>query len=361
MAKFNAHTILDLISNLISNLITPNAGAAGTHPIDPALRGPPLEYQKSSKLVQLPEDILLTIAHRLTLADRACLLRTCRYFRELLEAVQYRHLDLSNPPLYYRTDRLHRTLSERPDLIPYIITYRGPITAGTLLEPIKQKPQRIRSLLGRRTAPQPQLYTVAVSGAESFQRAISIFPNAVNIRELGFVDGTDWASNPNWEPITSAIPNLSLTHFSLLIASESAEVVPQLQAQPELEHLELSWVPARLGDLKETDIPKLRFLRATLQDAATIVPGRPVEEFHHVLRPEELGLDEHLVQKLSLSRGPITTLVTRLHHPSDRDSVRNVLQVFACHLPELQNLTLIVMGEVSGQIMRFRHFGLSAP
>ncbi|KAG8916712.1 hypothetical protein FRC01_002903 [Tulasnella sp. 417] len=351
MAKFIAHTILDLISNLI----TPNAGAAGTHPIDKALRGPPLEYQKSSKLVQLPEDVLLTIADHLTFADRASLLQTCRYFRSLLEVVQYRHLDISDPSLGYPTDLLHQTLSERPDLLPYIITYRGPLTAGTVYKPTTQKTQRIGSLLGRGTAPPLSLYTIAVTESESFQRARFIFSKAVNIRDLGFTDGTDWASNPRWEPVTSAIQKLSLTHFSLLITSESVEVVPQLQAQPKLEHLELSWVPARLGDLRETDIPKLKSLRATLQDAATIVPGRPVEEFHHVLRPEELGLDEQFVRKLSLSSGPITTLITRLHQPSDHDSVRSLLQVFARLLPELQHLTLTVIGEISGQIVSDSH------
>ncbi|KAG8913637.1 hypothetical protein FRC01_004448 [Tulasnella sp. 417] len=136
------------------------------------------------------------------------------------------------------------------------------------------------------------------------------------------------------------------------MTSKSARAVPQLRAQPELEHLELSFVPARLRDLRETDIPKLKSLKATLEDAAAIVPGRPVEEFHHISTPGELDLDEYFVRKLSLSSGPITTLVTRLHQPSDHDSVRGLLQVFACHLPELRHLTLTVLGKVSGQIKK---------
>ncbi|KIO29337.1 hypothetical protein M407DRAFT_21558 [Tulasnella calospora MUT 4182] len=179
---------------------------------------------------------------------------------------------------------------------------------------------------------------------------MSIFLKAVNIRELEFTDGVDWTSNPIWEPVKTAISNMSLTRLSLRIISESAEVVPQLQAQPGLEHLEL-WTAARLWDLKETDIPRLRSLSATLQDAATIVPGRPVEELHLALGLREHRLDEQLVQKLSLSSGPITKLVTRLRCPQGQDVVRHTLQVLAHHLPQLRHLTLDVGGVLSGRVL----------
>ncbi|KIO25291.1 hypothetical protein M407DRAFT_25408 [Tulasnella calospora MUT 4182] len=355
MAKSKAHTFFALVSRALR----PKAKAAETRHTDTTLRRPPLQYQKSSKIVQLPEEVLLIIADHLRLADRGRLLRTCRYFHSLLEVIQYRHLDVSEEWLLFRTDRLYRTLSERPDLIPCLISYRGPLTPIIFSLPPKKKSEKIKSLL-RKSTTAPLSNSNVVIETEPFRRAMSIFPKAVNLRELEFTDCTDWTSDPSWEPVRTAISKMSLTRLSLRISSESSEVVPQLQAQPGLERLELSWVPARLRGLKETDIPKLKSLSATLQNAATIVPGRPVEELHLTLGPREHALDEQLVQKLSLSNVPITKLVTSLRCSWADDEVRSKLQVLARHLPQLRHLTLTVAGFVSGQIMRYQHFDFFA-
>ncbi|KAG8913113.1 hypothetical protein FRC00_003024, partial [Tulasnella sp. 408] len=64
------------------------------------------------------------------LADRARLLQTCRYLRSLLEGAQYRHLHLVKSWKLERACRLLDTLCQRPDLIPCIISYRGPLIPG---------------------------------------------------------------------------------------------------------------------------------------------------------------------------------------------------------------------------------------
>ncbi|KAG8944355.1 hypothetical protein FRC04_002014 [Tulasnella sp. 424] len=345
MARLKTHTLL----SLISRIIRPKVGAPRTPGMDPTGRAPPLEHQKASKIVQIPDDILFIIADHLSLTDRAHLLQTCRYFHSLLEVTQYRHI-VVNPWVYYRSDRLNRTLSERPDLVRCIVSYRGPLTPTRLPRPIKKR-NRIQ-LWQRKNTPPPHLWDDnSVIEAELNQRTIYIFTNAVNLRELEITDYCDWMSNPTWEPVITSVSRMPLTRLALPAISETAEIVPLLRALPGLESLELGFAQVRLEDLKESDIPKLKWLKATLQDAATIIPGRPVEEFYHVLGMGELGLDEQLVRKLSLSSSPITKFSTRLYNPWAYDLVRSALQAFARYLPEVQHLTINVGGDIPGQIL----------
>ncbi|KAG9042176.1 hypothetical protein FS837_011185 [Tulasnella sp. UAMH 9824] len=347
MAKLKAHTLLALVSNLVR----PTAKATEARHTATALRGSPLACQKSSKFIQLPDDVLHIIARHLRLGDRAHLLRTCRYLQSLVEAIQYRHLDMTTSWLYYRTVSLHQTLWERPDLIPYIITYRGPLTSYTVPKPTKLTArERLKRRLQRKQPPPSLPESIPFTERDSFRRAVCIFTKAVNIQELEFTNCTDWVSNPIWEPVRATTLKMSLTRVSLPITTELVDFVSLLRAQPELEHLELSWIATGFGNLKETDIPKLKSLRATLRDAAAIVPGRPIEEFRHVLEIGERTFDEQLVRKLSLSSASITRLTTRLCNSRDSDFVRGALQMFVRHLPEIEHLTLAMGGVVSGQI-----------
>ncbi|KAG9042177.1 hypothetical protein FS837_011186 [Tulasnella sp. UAMH 9824] len=342
MAMFKARTLLAQFSNLIPSRAT---AAEARHSTRPRL----LVYQKSSKLVQLPEEMLLTIVDDLSSTDRAHLVQTCRYFRCLFEGILYHHLD-TNEWRYGRTYRLHRTLSERLDLISFMTSYRGPLMVYSPPKPTELGAfERLKLRLQKKHVPSIRWANTPVTETETFRWAISIFTRAVNIQELEFTNCSDWASDPIWEPVKATISKMSLTRFSLPIVTESADVVSLLRGQPELEHLELSArVTGRFEDLQETDIPKLKSLKATLRNAAAIVPGRPVEEFRHMLEAGEGAPDEQLLRKLSLSTVPITKVTTG---PWRYDSVQSSLQVLAHHLPEIQHLTLTVDGFISGQLL----------
>ncbi|KAG8922167.1 hypothetical protein FRC00_007757, partial [Tulasnella sp. 408] len=196
--------------------------------------------------------------------------------------------------LYYRTHLLHRTLSDRPDLISLIVSYRGALMIPNEPGPLKPKAtERLKSRLLRKQMPSPSWGKIPVTETGPDRRSVSIFVKAVNVRELEFMD---WGSEPFDEPLRAILPKMSLISFSLPYLADSVKLCPLLRAQPELEHLGLSGVSGRFRDLKETDIPRLNSLKATLKDAAVIVPGRPVEKFYHLLEDSEgeQTLDERL-------------------------------------------------------------------
>ncbi|KAG8914205.1 hypothetical protein FRC01_004176 [Tulasnella sp. 417] len=326
---------------LVSDLVCPKS----------KVRDPPRADQRFSKLVQLPEDILFMVANDLDMMGRARLRRTCRYLHSLLERIQYRHLDMTDPWLYYHTDLLHRTLSQRPDLISYMISYRGYlISPGTRRTELKTS-QKFTLLLQRKHKP-PSTTPGGIPLAEDDPFGIAIFTlsKAVNLREL---ESVDWVPNAERleELVRVILPNMSLTRFSLPKNGKSMELVPLLRGQPELEHLGLPCSAGSFGDLKETDMPKLKSLKATLKDAAVIVPSRPVAEFYHLFEVGEQTLDEQLVQTLSLSSSSIRKLTTRLHNPRLPESTRIELQVLARHLPTIEDLTITVNGLISEQIV----------
>lgn len=296
----------------------------------------PFPEQKPPNPVQLPLELVLIISESLSLRDRARLLQTCRSFRSVLEGGQYRHLRLATSWRLGGEDPLHRTLSERPDLIPYIISYRGPLVPRV---PAK----RFTVNAGKTLGDLPE--------SDPFRRAVFIFTQAVNLRVLEFTDDcTRWRFLLGWKLLNPAITKLTLTQLSLPPTLNSEDIISLLHSQPALERLTLEAALEGFNDLQETDIPNLRSLTATLQDAATIVPGRPVEEFFRVWQPEEPGFDEGLVRKLSLSSVPITKLEASLGGRRARSaSIRSTIQVISRHLPEIQDLTLFVSGLVSAQ------------
>ncbi|KAG8913114.1 hypothetical protein FRC00_003025 [Tulasnella sp. 408] len=338
-AKLKAQTLLSLVSNLVRRKA------------DPTFKDSPSAYQKLSKFIQLPKDVLLIIANGMSLTDRARLLQTCRYLRSLLEGAQYRRLHLVKSWKPERAHCLLDTLWERPDLIPCIISYRGVLipydeckhclASTTAIERLKSR------LAGRPIAPPPP-GNVPFNRTKAIRRAKFIFTRAVNIREIEFTTAGDWPTAPTWQPLRAALSNIPLTHLALPRISATAAVVSLLRAQPRLEHLELSWSATGLEDLNETDIPNLKSLKATLRDAAIIVPGRPIKEYCQIRGGHPF--DEQLVRKLSLSSAKITKLTTHFTNQGDPTSVRVHLQILARHLPEIENLTITVQGTVSGSV-----------
>ncbi|KAG8944352.1 hypothetical protein FRC04_002011 [Tulasnella sp. 424] len=317
--------------------------------IDVANRGTPLELQKCSKFAQLPEDILLLFWHHLDKTAKARVVRTCRYLRHLVEPSLYVHLSPFYSWDYNRAKRLHRTLAERPDLIQYIRSYKGPIVPPPI-QPFRQSPPK-RTLLNilriRKAVESVTPPTLPIPETEAFKTAVFIFTKANGIVDLDFLDSYDWVSDPIFEPIKTAVSKMALKRLFLWHCVEPTQV---LRGQPELEHLEIGWNIHSVEGLDKADIPKLKSLRAALKDASYIVPGRPVEQFELDCRFESNYFDTTLFKSLALSTGPIIKLSICLHRPLDNPNAPGALRIVSQNLPHLEELTITVLGPISGQV-----------
>ncbi|KAG8969928.1 hypothetical protein FRC05_000779 [Tulasnella sp. 425] len=293
----------------------------------------PYEYPppsgRPSMFTQLPVELILIIAEYIDMLQQCSLMRTCRYFHQVLEPSLYRHLDLLDPDLHSRSRGLHDSLLKRPDLIDQIVTYYGPIF------PLKPKPEH--------------------NGIPIFEdprgELMSIFQKAVNIRDLYFTGYMNWIEDYDWVHIQAAVEQMVLERLVIQIGGRSVDVIPLLRTQPELTRLELLWGANGWERLKTTDIPKLKSLTATLDAAALIVPGRPVEEIDLLPSQGTRRVDESLLQCLSRSSRLILKFGMKLYSPYDEDSVQDVLQAVARELPFIEELTISVGGKISSRML----------
>ncbi|KAG8899843.1 hypothetical protein FRC01_010351 [Tulasnella sp. 417] len=303
------------------------------------------DAQRDSKFVNLPEDVHLAIIAFFDEGSIPSLIRTCKYLRHTLEPILYRHLILVGGERYLRSGLLHGTLSARPDLIPYIYTYHGPIIPphyvnGSSRQAAIERAKNLRTR-GR------NLYDSARAA-----RVVGIFLQAVNIRDLYFTDGHRWIDDPGrWDRLQDAVSNMSLDKLVLEIEGLPSYVAPVLRAQPNLTDLTIKHGSIRLGGLVESDIPKLVSLKSTLGHAALIVPGRPVENLHLICVTSEQSLDEYWVKQLALSTGPIRKFTMTLHSPSNDDLVRDTLRTIRSYLSSMEHLTLKVRGRISAAVL----------
>ncbi|KAG8968047.1 hypothetical protein FRC05_001680 [Tulasnella sp. 425] len=321
--------------------------------IDLANRETLLECQKGSKFAQLPEDILMLFSLQLDKTAKARVVQTCRYLRHLLEPTLYVHL---GPFSSWKPDQgkpLHRTLAERPDLIQYIRSYKGPVIPPSVRSYTQPPPKRtlqnmfrVRKTMESINPPDPP-----IPETEGFRIAVFIFTRATQIVDLSLVDNMDWNSDPIFEPIKTAVSEMSLNRLYLWGCAKPIQV---LQTQPELEHLELGWNVGSVEGLDKVDIPKLKSLTSMLEDASYIVPGRPVEQ---LILSTKGRLDTDLFSCLALSTGPILKLSMWAY---DHWSIRNglwfaqngqrPLQIASQNLPNLEQLTIDVNGRIPIQL-----------
>lgn len=261
----------------------------------------------------------------------------------MLEPALYRNLDLAAPFVCYRSDRAHRTLMERQDLLPYIRSYRGPLFTTTI-----HTRSRISRFI-RWSRGKPSDEHIPWTETQNFKAAIIIFTKATNIRDLHFTDLVDWASDPDCEPVKMAVFKMKLTRLVLRVGEEWTNAIQVLQAQPELKHLALRWGTTELDKLEPTDVPKLRSLSATLRVAAAIVPGRPVQKLDLLDAVGDLILAQEPFSKLSQSLGPVSTFAISMLNEQDIENLLPILQMIAHHLPHIEDMTILVGGVVSAQ------------
>ncbi|KAG9019047.1 hypothetical protein FRB90_007003 [Tulasnella sp. 427] len=307
-----------------------------------------LELQVKSKLAQVPQDIFFLMAALLHLFDLSSLVRACKYFSLLFEPDLYRHITSCYDSVYYRNECLFRTLVERPNLIPYIKYYRGPLLPNVTRIVSIHTGRSLRSKLLQREQGSNLPNVGPVEDHPTFKRAIVIFPKATNIEELYFTDLSTWMTDPLFEPIVVAVSKMPLRKLALW---RSDQLLRVLRDQPNLEELDLRAGNNGLEDLQNTGVPNLKRVTASLTDASFLVPGRPVERLTIVSGFEPQVFDERLFNKLSLSARPIIDLKLDLDDPNNDNAVENGIRMIAQSLPNLKSLTLSVGGTISAQVI----------
>ncbi|KAG9048609.1 hypothetical protein FS837_012384 [Tulasnella sp. UAMH 9824] len=300
-----------------------------------------------SKLVQIPEDVHFLIVDHLDRPSKFRLTRTCHYFRHLLEPILYRHIKLGFTDCNHRLARLHRTLVERPSLIPHIRSYYGHVVS---ILPLMKSSFFERRIRRKKNKP--------ITREEALEKAVYVFTQATNVVELEISSPWDWTSESNTalEPIRRAVSKMSLKR--LIFWQGAVEVDRILRNQPELEKLEVGWDTSGLHLLDTTDLPKLKSLTAPLREAVLLVPGRPIEKLH--VRQTFIDPDyfnDLWFRKLSLSTGHITEFFIHLFCMSGDEPyyvderLRVALQVISRNLTQLERLTIDVSGSVAGQVI----------
>lgn len=328
----------------------------------PTAKTSPLERQKASTLAFLPDDILLLIIDFLDERSKARMVQTSHYFQNLVEPVLYRYIVLDcsterRDPL--KSHLLQDTLAGRQDLLPCVITYHGPLVPDVmaLRRIAKSEAMRKQARWSKFRTTQSTPWK-ALSYEERFEIAKTIFSGAINMRELHFTDFVDWFSRQLWDPFNAIKSNMNLKKLVLHIGGDSPYLVPILRAQPGLKELELlrgrgSQVPG----LQHTDLPELQSLKATLSEAAAIVPGRPVRKLELIIYSsrgeihQQNIFNEDLLRQLTLSSCDIADLTVRFHRALDGNFVGENLRLVAGYLPRIERLCLSVRGGVSDNLL----------
>ncbi|KAG8898248.1 hypothetical protein FRC00_003066, partial [Tulasnella sp. 408] len=242
--------------------------------------------KESPRIASLPYEILLAIFESLDERSVACMLRICRFFRNLVEPILYRHIRVYHGPEYealrpnpVKPHLLHRTLVARPDLLPAILSYHGPLVPNHRVSFDAYAPKRRKELWRKiKTTTRQQVMNNLVFD-EYLEKARTIFSGTINIQELHFT-GEITPYIAQMLSVLDAPKSKKMDIKKLVLNVEwcSPELVSILRTQPGLKHLELPRLRGGEIQLHETDLPELESLKAELQHAARIVPGRPIKK-----------------------------------------------------------------------------------
>ncbi|KIO18913.1 hypothetical protein M407DRAFT_31421 [Tulasnella calospora MUT 4182] len=294
--------------------------------------------------LQLPPKVIILITDRMDLAEKARLLVTCQYLRQLLEPVLYQHL---KPNAFWKARlrlRLFRTLEERKHLLLYIHSFHGLLVPTLASEPY----QSIEQV-------QPTRSGVNKSIEDQWlERAAPLFAQATNIRDLEFTDYIQWEAKGRFEFFKSIVSNMKLRRLVFLSCSDRClDFTPVLRGQPELTELVLHCSTSQFEGLEETAVPKLNFFHGTMSQAAAIVPGRPVERLD-LSCPSQLHcqcFDEDIYRKLLQSSKAIHALGIRSHSYFDEPTLRGAVRLGVRYLPRIVDLKIVTEGSLSAQLL----------
>ncbi|KAG8900912.1 hypothetical protein FRC01_010002, partial [Tulasnella sp. 417] len=265
------------------------------------------------KIAFVPHEVLLPIIESLDEQSVVSIIQTCRFFRNLAEPFLYRHIRV------YRNDErvgggplkahlLHRTLVGRPDLLPFILSYHGPLVPNVNIFRVfpNYGPKKEKELWRKikTTTRHSVMNNSDLVFDEYLEKAKIIFRGTTNMQDLHVTDWTlEFARQILCAVDDSGSKILDIKRLALQAGHHSPVLNSVLQTQPGLKHLELHHMQTEFW-LDDTDLPELESLRAGLSHAAQIVPGRPVKKLELLDNwPRDRG---ELWQKLTLSTCRIT-------------------------------------------------------
>lgn len=318
-------------------------------------RPEPSPQSPSPQNPSLPYDILLLIAELLDEQRLGRLIQTCRQLQILVEPILYRHIRVlrnrgwpAQNPL--KSHFLHRTLVGRPDLLPVIRSYHGPLipTANDAESITSSGPSKGVALWPFWHKTGTATRKPGLNDLDFVKRAKIIFSGATNIRELHFTDtiakDTTQVFSALGAPRGSKTTNIQ--SLVLRIGIDSPQLTPILRMQPRLRHLELqleSYVPVRLDG---TVLPELESLKAELRHAAEIVPGRPVKKLE--LLNDWTSYKDSL-QRLALSTCGITEFITHITFLGTDYTIPDILIAPARYLQGIERLCFRLRGRAFGR------------
>ncbi|KAG8989975.1 hypothetical protein FRB90_001994, partial [Tulasnella sp. 427] len=305
--------------------------------------------QGPSGFALLPPELHIKIVEALDAKSQAYIIRTCRYFRNLAEPILYRHIYIDPSgdvnTFLIKTLLLHITLSRRKDILPYVRTYHGPldtkhVTLQHLAATVRRVPRRL-VILQRGDPNEP-----AFSIEEHRNMVNTIFSGAVNLRDVHFSDQSYW-----WPPELWGSFN-AFKYWNKLEALElnvwETSLIPIIRALPGLTRLAISGTAnqqRRWDGLQSTDIPRLKSLKATISDAAVLVPGRPIRELE--LTTVCTPYSESLLQHLALSTCDIVDFRMAVGRFWNEDRLQSTLRAVNRHVPRVMSLSLLLEDNVT--------------
>ncbi|KAG8949359.1 hypothetical protein FRC04_008594 [Tulasnella sp. 424] len=313
--------------------------------------------QKTRNFTLLPYDIILIVVEFLDEWSAARLVQTCRHFRDLIEPVLYRHIQVfrsheeeTSDPL--KCHLLHRTLVNRPDLIPFVLSYHGPFKPEILVlervardeQPTKRKSRWFKAKAETQHPPEK-----VPTSQEVLKTATAIFMGTINLREVHFTD-------PIIPRTTLVLCHLkNIERLALSNGGYSSFLTYAVRTLPRLKHLELLGAEGLVG-LQSTDLQELRSLKAPLFEASKIVPGRPIETLELLYdswtyRSYSGGVAENLFKDLTRSACEITDFTIRFGCSGNDETVAGYLQLVARYLPSIERLCISSRHTVSDSLL----------
>ncbi|KAG8911302.1 hypothetical protein FRC01_005790 [Tulasnella sp. 417] len=296
-------------------------------------------------LADLPEDILILIIDALPQHDKTSLARACRYMCTLVEPLLYRHLykggGSNNGYRDLDCSRLFLTLVERrPELIQRVHSYRGPLTPYFVCKDHKLQRFRLSYPL--------EGYLAKV---DRIKLSTTLFAQAVNIRDVHFIRDTGRHSKDLWQPVAQTLFDKKLERLVLDDFSHPIPTAPLLHTQPGLKRLKIHSNVTGWQELDKTFLPMLEHLECTAVQAASIVPGRPVVLVELQGERDEHVLGEDLFEQLASSTSPIIDFTISFPFNATPGIFRRTFQLVCQYLPQVQSLTIIVNGYISGEVV----------
>ncbi|KAG8935282.1 hypothetical protein FRC01_003032 [Tulasnella sp. 417] len=324
----------------------PSTSAAELADEDQTIGSAQREIQQDSKFAKMPSDILLLVINCLGMVEKAHLLATCHYLRQLVEPILYRSLNPDDTWRSSRRIRLLKTLGERQDLLPLIHSFRGLLIPTSI-----SGPKTRQSAEGALT---DDLWPKEGLQAEWLAIAVPLYTQAINIRSLDLSDCIAWGENGRWGLFNSVVSGMKLSELALKCSSFGPlDFTPILRRQRGLTRLELDWPTAQFEGLEKDDVPQLTTFKGTLLQAVMIVPGRPVKKLQGtcIWQDECQCVNEHTYQTLALSSEAINVFTLAPHPVPDNDTLRLILRLITQYLPKIVDLAIVPRAPVSAEVL----------